>query len=311
MSDKFIVMADATCDLTEDIRKEYDIEVAPAHYTVPGMTEQTADLTWNAIGREEFYKGLGKNPKGYQTSPPNAHEFQQLFEKWTEKGYGILVLTISSAMSGTFAFAEAAKKAVLAKKADARICVVDSLRFGPGTGLLAIKASELRKEGKTLEEVAAYVEKTRLEVHQCGWLDDLGFVAKMGRINNAKAFFGTLAGIKSVGDLDVNGMTTILGNVKGEKSGFEALLKYIEKTIKDPAKATVIVAHTNREKQAQTFKALIEEKFKPAKILMTTVFPSCGISIGPGLMAAYYYGTPVSQGLAEEKKIFAEISEKK
>ncbi|MBQ7729247.1 MAG: DegV family protein, partial [Spirochaetales bacterium] len=85
---------------------------------------------------------------------------------------------------------------------------------------------------------------------------------------------------------------------------------YLEKTIVDPKDHIIIVAHTNREKQAMEFKAMIEERIKPGKILLTTVFPSCGVNIGPGLMAAYYYGKPVTQNLEEEKKLFAELSSK-
>ena len=52
---------------------------------------------------------------------------------------------------------------------------------------------------------------------------------------------------------------------------------------------------------------MIEEKFHPKAIYMTDVFSSCGINVGPGLMAAYYFGKPISDGLEEEKKIVTEL----
>ena len=310
MGRKFVVMADPTCDLTREIRDEYGIEIVPGHYMLPDKTDMVNDLTWNALSREDFYNGLRKNPLDYTTAPPNAYEFSQAFGMWAEKGFDILVLTISTAISGTFTFATAGAEATAEKYPDVRIRCIDTLRFGPGIGLLAIIAAQLRDQGLDVDDAAEQVNGMRFNIHQAGWLDDLSFVARTKRMNNAKAFFGTIAGIKPIGDLDPNGMTTIIGKAKGEKSGYELCLKYMEKTIIDPQDHIVIVAHTNREKQALEFKNMIDERIKPGKILMTTVFPSCGINIGPGLMAAYYYGKPVSLNLEEEKKLFSELSSK-
>ena len=55
--------------------------------------------------------------------------------------------------------------------------------------------------------------------------------------------------------------------------------------------------------QAEEYRRLIEEKFHPKAIFINDVFPSCGINIGPGLMAAYYVGKPISSDLSEEKAI--------
>ncbi|MBQ5364480.1 MAG: DegV family protein [Spirochaetales bacterium] len=310
MSRKFVVMADPTCDLNQDIRDEYGIEVIPGHYSLPDKTEVISDLTWGDVDRVEFYNNLRKNPLAYKTAPPNAYEFSSAFDVWAQKGCDIMVLTISSAMSGTFGFARAGAESTAEKYPDVRIRCIDTLRFGPAIGLLAIMAAQLRDQGLDVDDAAEKVNGMRFNIHQAGWLDDLSFVARAKRMNNAKAFFGTIAGIKPIGDLDPNGMTTIIGKAKGEKSGYELCLRYMEKTIVDPQDHILIVAHTNREKQALEFRDLIEQRIKPGKLLMTTVFPSCGINIGPGLMAAYYYGKPVSQNLEEEKKLFAELSAK-
>ena len=308
MNGKFVIMTDPTSDLVGEIREEFGIAVIPGHYTLPDSTEVISDLTWNGTGREEFYTNLRKNPLGYKTAPPNIYEFGAAYGEWVSRGYGVLVLTISSAISGTYSFAKAAIDPVLEKYPDARIRVLDTLRFGPGIGLLALMAAQLRDRGMDLDEVFARISTMRFNIHQSGWLDDLSFVARTGRMNNAKAFFGTLAGIKPIGDLDPNGMTTIIGKAKGEKAGFELCLRYMEATIVDPQDNIVIVAHTNREKQALEYKAMIEERIRPGRLLFTNVFPSCGINIGPGLMAAYYYGRPVTKNLEEEKKLFAGLS---
>ena len=191
----------------------------------------------------------------------------------------------------------------MGKYPDAQIRCIDSQRFGTYCGLLAIYASLMRKEGHSFEEVCTYIENNKNRLHQAGWLDDLSFVAKRGRMTHAKAFFGTLAGIKPIGEFDYNGMTTIIGKVKGAKAAYEVLMKYIAKTIEKPEEQIIVVAHTNRLAQAEEYKKMLEENFHPKQVVIRDVFPMCGISIGPGLMAAYYMGTPISQGLVDERKI--------
>ena len=69
----------------------------------------------------------------------------------------------------------------------------------------------------------------------------------------------------------------------------------------------IFVATTNRRKQAEVLKTMIEEKFHPKAVFVNDVFPNCGINVGPGLMAAYYIGKPISADLVEEKKLMDEI----
>ena len=262
-----------------------------------------AFVEWEKISKEEFYAALKKDPDGFSTAPPNSREFADAMEEVVRDGTPLLVMTISSGISGAYGFAVTARDSVLEKYPDAEISVVDTLRFGPGFGLMAVYAAMLREEGKTLSEVREYLEVNKNRFHQAGWLDDLTFVAKKGRLTHAKAFFGTLAGVKPIGEFDYNGLTTVIGKAKGTKAAYAALLDYIEKTVEDPEGQIFFIAQTNRMPQAEEYRRLIEERFHPKAVYINDVFPSCGINIGPGLMAAYYVGRPISSDLSEEKEI--------
>ncbi|MBQ7474469.1 MAG: DegV family protein [Clostridia bacterium] len=299
----FEIIADASCDLGAKFREEYDVVTVPGHLKYPDGSEIPAFLSWDTVSREDFYADLKKNPDGYTTSPPNTAEFAERFEQCAKDGVPVLAMTISSGISGAYGFACAAKNEVAEKYPDAEIYVLDTLRFGPGFGLMVIYASMKRAEGKTLSETVAYLEENKNRFHQAGWLDDLSFVAKKGRLTHAKAFFGTLAGVKPIGEFDYNGLTTVIGKVKGAKTAYAALLNYIENTVERPEEQIFFIAQTNRLPQAEEYKRLIEEKFHPKAVYINDVFPSCGINIGPGLMAAYYTGTPISKDLSRERAI--------
>lgn len=300
---KYVIMADATCDLNEEFQKKYDIKVIPGHIVLPGKKEIAAFLKWEDYTREEFYADLKKRPNEYSTSPPNVTEFAASFEEYISEGYDVLVMTISSGISGAYNFACQARELVLEKYSDAKINCVDSLRFGPGFGLLAVWAASLREGGKGIDEVTELIEKNKNRFRQAGWLDDLSFVAKKGRLTHPQAFMGVLAGIKPIGEFDYNGLTTIIGKIRGAKAAYSVLLSYIEETIENPEEQIIFIAHTNRLAQAEKYKQMLEEKFHPKAIYINDVFPSCGINIGTGLMAAYYMGKPISEGLEAERAI--------
>ncbi len=304
----FAIVADATCDLNMELCRLYDVTVVAGHLRLPDGREVPCMPEWNLFTPDEFYKTLKKDPTGFSTSPANVAECENMFERYASEGTPVLAMSISSGISGAHNFMQMARQNVLTRHPDAKIVCVDTLRYGTGFGLMVIWAAILRAEGKSFEETARFFEENKGCFRQSGWLDDLKFVASKGRINHAQAFFGTLAGIKPIGELDGNGLTTILVKVKGAKAAYAVMLEYMEKTIRDPKEQIILIAHSAREKQALEYKAMIEEKFSPKQIIVTEVYPLCGANIGPGLMAAYYFGTPISAGLEAEKKLMEEIA---
>ncbi|MBR5738677.1 MAG: DegV family protein [Lachnospiraceae bacterium] len=299
----FVVLTDSTCDLPESFQKEYGIIVLPGHVVLPDGKEILQTPKWEHFTKEEFYKSLKKNPDGYKTSPANVAEIKAKMEAETAAGRGVIMITISSAISGSPEFARQAMTLVKEANPQAEIAVVDSLRFGPGLGLMCMYASMKRSEGLSMKETVAWLEENKGRFHQAGWLDDLTFVAKKGRLTHAKAFFGTLAGVKPIGEFDYNGLTTVLGKAAGAKAAYEVLLQYMAETIENPEEQIIMIAETFRYPQAEAYKTMIEEKFHPKAVYIQDVYPSCGVNIGPGLMAAYYVGKPISKDLSEERAI--------
>ena len=310
MSKKFVIIVDSTCDVDEDLQKEYEIEILPAHYVGPDGVERFSYPNWNELNREEFWDALKKNPEAFKTAPPSPEEARLVFKSYVEKGFDVIALCLSSGLSGTYAFMEEGAKAVREEFPEAKVHVVDTLRFGPAAGLLAIHGSFRRSEGKSFEETVEWLENNKNHFHPTGWMDDLKYLAKKGRITNAKAFFGQLIGIKPIGEFDYNGMTTVIGKGKGEAKTYPLLLEYMAEHIIDPENQIIFVATSNEHKQAEVFRQMIEDRFHPKAVLVKDVHVGCGINIGPGLMAAYYYGKPISKGVVEETAKFKEIQER-
>lgn len=308
---KFVVITDSSSDLTKEIRERFDIEYLPGHLTLPDGRTVPQLLEWTEdYQRKDFYARIRKG-EIYTTAPASPAETAEVFKKYIKEGKDIVSLSISTALSGTYNFTVEARDIVLKEYPDAKIFCVDTLRYSSLQGLMVVYAAMLRDEGKTAEEAYEWLESNKNRFHSMGWVDDLKFLAVKGRMSNAKAFMGTLIGIKPLGENSSNGLTTIIGKAKGAKAGYEASLRYIEETIENPQDQIVFVATTDREEDTLKYKQMIEERIKPKEVILTYIFPSCGVNIGPGLMCAYYVGKPISDDMKAETELMTSILEKK
>jgi fatty acid-binding protein DegV len=116
-----------------------------------------------------------------------------------------------------------------------------------------------------------------------------------------------MVGIRPCADFLPNGYCQPVGKVKGMNKSLEVSVKYLAKTIVDPANATIIVANSGREEGAKRLVELIQQNEKPKEVISTSVGQLSGANIGPGLVAAFYFGASISEGCEKEKALFADI----
>ena len=67
------------------------------------------------------------------------------------------------------------------------------------------------------------------------------------------------------------------------------------------------MAHSNRPAAAELLRDMVIKEFNPKEVIINCVGMSCGVSIGPGLCAAFYWGDEISEDMAREKAIIEEI----
>ena len=306
---KYVIISDTGCDLDQTLRARFGVEEC-LHGILyfPDGRETTADLDWSAFTPEWYYGSMkGRKSALYRTASPTLGETEEVFEKYLAAGCDILSISMSSALSCTYNNCVAVGEELMKKYPGRKVICVDSLRYSTSLALLIALAHKRAEAGVDIEEVAEYLNEVRHCIHQMGPMDDLSFLAKMNRVSNAKAFFGTLAGVNPMADFNREGLSEVLGKFKGKNAALDATLKYMEKTGVDLKDQIIFVAHSNREEAAKRLAAMINEKFAPKEIIINPVGMACGANIGPGLCAAFYLGAPISAGNERERKIMNEI----
>lgn len=306
----FAILVESSCDLSADLRRQYKIDdyLRGILYYPDGKSVEST-LDWEQFSPEAYYGSMKAKDFFYKTAYPSSADFEGVFERYLAEGRDVLFISLSSGLSGCYNASLVIAKKLSEKYPERKILCHDSRRYSTAIGMQAIKAAKLRDEGKSIEETFEYLCEYRYRVHQMGTMDDLFFLAKMGRISNAKAFFGTMVGVKTLAEFTRQGAPGVLGKCKGQRAAFDVCIDYIEQTIEHPEEQTIFIAHSIREDAANEYARRINERFHPSNIIINPVGTSCGATIGPGLCAAFYEGVPVSEDYSTETALMNKILE--
>lgn len=305
---KYVILADVTCDLSKEIREEFGIEdyiQGYVHFS-DGRDFKTT-LDWSNISRDDFYKTLSNKKINVSTAAASPEEYYEAFEKYAKMGYDILSMSLSSKISATYNVASGAAKRIQEKYPECNVYCFDSYRMSGAFGLLVIYAYQMQREGKSMEEVIKWLEENKHKVHQMGPIDDLVFVARRGNISMGKAIMGNFAGVKPMGDCSRDGYVSVLAKVKGISKALDLTVKYVENSIVDSKNQYIMISHSDRLEYAEKLKEMIEEKISAQKVFISDVFSGCGTNIGPGMVGVYFMGEEISEDLAKEKEIMANL----
>jgi len=310
MKYSYVIIPDITCDLSTRIRERFEVDgYLKTYMSTPDADNVEGSLDFDDAELDAFYASLKANKNKYKTAVPGIDEVVSYFESFLQQGKDILALSISSKISGTYNLMVNAQKIVCEKYPDRKIIIIDSLRMTAALGLLTLEACRLRAKDYPIEKNAQTLEDAKKTIHQMGPIDDLFWVASKGRISHPKAFFGSVAGIKPMGDFDSDGMVTVLAKVSGYEKAYKATVEYIKKTIKSANEQIIFVAHSARRAQAEILASKIREEIKPKEVIISNIYPMTGINAGPGILAAYYFGSEITD-LKYEKTIISEIVSK-
>ena len=287
----FAIISDTSCDLTKDLRDRFGIaDYARGYVHLPDGSEIKGNLDWSEEESTAFFKALSDKKASFKTSTPAIGEVVDIIEPFLKKGEDVLCVTLSGGLSGMYGVFVNAKRDLQEKYPDRKIIIVDSMRYSTSEGMVCVLASQYRAMGKTIEETAELLEINKHRVHQIGWMDDLFYCKKMGRVSNAAAVMGTLVGIKAMADFNHKGVSHVLGKTRGYKKAYRIIVEYMKATGEDLENQIVFITHSLRKEHAEEVKKLIEAEIKPKEIIITTVGQGSAPNIGPGMVAAFYMG---------------------
>jgi len=283
----FKIITDSTTDLPLEYFREHNVECINLSYIVDGETYGHG----KELPCDEFY-GLMRQGKMPTTSQVNPEEAKECFKKAIQENKEILCLAFSSGLSGTYNSMRIAAEEVMEDNSDCRIIVIDTLSASLGEGLLVHKAVGLRDAGKTMDEVAEWINKHVLNFVHMFTVDDLFHLHRGGRVSKTTAIVGTLAGIKPVLHVDDEGHLVAVSKVRGRKKSLHALVDYMAEKMGSFASENdiIMISHGDDLECAEYVAGMVKQRFGIENILINNVGPTIGAHSGPGTIALFFMG---------------------
>lgn len=285
---EFVIVTDTTTDLPRDYVEKHHLYMMSLPYTLEGIS-----YTWEKpMPVKDFYDKMraGSLPTTSQANPEEAALLYESILK--DNDVDILHIAFSSGLSGSFNSCRIASADVCEKYPDHRIVVVDSLAATLGQGLLVYKAVQLKEAGKSLDEVAAWVEENKYHLVHNFTVDDLFHLHRGGRLSKTAAIVGTMINLKPVLHVDDEGHLVMLSKVRGRKKSLIGLVDCMEKQLGDwkDKNDIIFISHGDCLEDAQFVADLIKERFGYENFMIDYIGATIGAHSGPGTVALFYLG---------------------
>ena len=287
---EYMIMTDSTVDLPKEyLTEELGVPYIPLTYLIDGQSyEDMIGLT----GEEFFAKvRAGSMPTTSQINPEQARE---ALEPYLKEGKDILYIAFSSGLSGTYNSIRMAAEELQEEYPERKLIVIDSLCACMGEGLLVYKAVQMKRAGKSLEEVAAWVEENKLHIMHNVTIDDLFHLHRGGRVSKAAGFFGGMLGICPLLNVDYEGHLTAREKVRTKKKVIQRIVQKMEENAEGGLaySGKCYICQSECMDDAKAVAMLVESRFPNlnGKVEIYPIGATIGSHTGPGTVALFFWG---------------------
>jgi len=296
------LIADSTCDLSDEILEKYDIGVAP-------LTIKIGDNVYRDrvdIQPTDLYNQLDTLDVLPTTAMPSPTEFINLYEEAHKNGHDeILCICMSSGTSGSYQSAVIAKEYFDDKFKDAvKVHVVDSKCMSHGSGYLLLKSAILREKGATFAELVDFNETYKTNIKHFLSVDDLDNLIKSGRLTEVSAMIGKVLKVKPIMSMR-KGKGAIVAKVRGRKKVFNHYVDEYKKRVDIVLTDFIIIGYSSDRTVAETMKTkMITEAGFKGDIYIMQMGVSVGTHVGLGGVSMYF----IEKGDRHDGLIYNEMS---
>ena len=249
----FHIVADSCCELTADMKKRGNIEIAPLTLEVGGesiLDDETFDQKY-------FLKRVAECPECPKSACPSPDYFRKSFLNGAERCYAV---TLSAQLSGSYNSAVLGANLAQEENEDLKIHVFNSRSASIGETLIVKKIVECEEAGMSFERVVETVELYISTQHTYFVLENLETLRKNGRLSKAKALVASALKIKPVMGATPEGDIVQLDQARGIN---KALMKMVDAIVNDAQHVenkTLAISHCNCPERAEMVKEALLER---------------------------------------------------
>ena len=273
-------VSDTACDLPDELVLQYDIGLVPTQLIVDERPyRDRLELTSG-----EFFRRLRAGLDA-STSQPTPQAFTDAYQDAARAADQVIAVILSSALSGTYANAEAAARRFDPK----RVTVLDSRSASLGEGLLVVRGVELAAAGWKPDAIVRELQRVRAQSGGFFTVDNFERLVRSGRLGRGRAWLGTKLNLKPVMALTMEGKIDPVGRARGREGARRRLLELLDEALTPRPRALRIgIAHGDIPEFAETLRAELVAKYRPMQCLVSPITPVIAAHAGIGAWGVFY-----------------------
>ncbi len=283
----FYITTDSNSDLPQEYIVKLDTTIIPQYYSF-GNTVYGDELN---MAPKEFYERM-KNGELPQSQANNPAVIEEKFRRILDKGYDIIHIAFSSALSGSYNNVCMVARELADEYKEARITVIDSLNVSLGESILVIHANRMKQNGASYEEIVNSLDEIKHHINVQFTVDDLFHLQRGGRVSKATAIVGSALNMKPFLYVNNVGGLSADGSTRGRKKSLHTLVERVKATLDDASdlRLPIGIVHGNCINDAKTLAEMIRTELEVDDIIINDISPSIGTHAGPGAIGILYYG---------------------
>ncbi|MDR0922308.1 MAG: DegV family protein [Lactobacillales bacterium] len=273
------IVTDSSVTIEPRLLEELDITVVPLSVMIDGIIYSDDQLSG-----EEFMNLMENSETMPKTSQPPIGLFVDKYEELASDGSEILSIHITHILSGT---AEAARQA--SNLAKAEVTVIDSGFIDQSLAFEVIKAAQMAKEGKSMNEIVAEVNRVKENSRLFIGISSLDNLVKGGRIGRATGLISNILNIKAVMELTINEGLISVAKGRGTKTFSKWFTELKDQLLKTPNIRAIGISHADGLEIAEKFRKELQNLFPDMSIPVLHTGSVVATHTGKGAFAIMYY----------------------
>jgi DegV family protein with EDD domain len=272
------IVMDAAGDIPADLIEELNITVIPVNIMF-GTEEFLSGID---IDHAAFYRKVQEvdNHNFPKTSQPTPYQFEQLYKQIIAEGEDeILTITVSEKLSGTYASAVAAARAL---EGQATFHLFDSRAGAAVQGLMVVEAARMARDGQDIDAILQRITEMRDNFSVYFLIDTLEYAVKGGRVSSLRGAMANILNIKPIMTLD-EGLIVEAGKVRTYKKALDYIVNAIVRDVGDrPVRLAVM--HAGQPEAGQALLEKARPLLNTSEELFMDMAIAVAINLGPGAL---------------------------
>ncbi|MCP4140015.1 MAG: DegV family protein [Chloroflexi bacterium] len=274
------IVTDGAADMPTNWGEEYQIHTIPINIQFGEKTYlQFIDLDF-----DNFYEKVSETNTVPKTAQPSPHQFAEFYKNIAKEGDTILSIHVTSKLSGTYASAVIAAEEL---KDTFNIIPVDSAGGSLGLGFMCREARKMDRDGKSLEEIIAYIDGIKEKVQIILTLDTLEYARMSGRVGTFSAALASALNIKPIAVLH-DGVVDMVDKVRTRKKAIKRVLE-MGGELYQQEEVYLGVVHARDTQSAEHLLEEAKKIFNQKDVVLTDLSLSLATNFGPGTIGLVLY----------------------